>query len=153
MEKNSIVYGLGGVIARGMGFFLLPLYTRFFTPSDYGTIDALNIVNSLLGAVLILGMDSAQSFFFFQQRENGRSAQSHVISGILQFRVLWGTLIVAMSMLLSPLLNVYFFHNQLSWKDFAASFLGVIFNPVGKPERGSVSSPISSMALYWSYTW
>ena len=71
LGKDSIVYGIGGMIAGGMGLFLLPLYTRFFAPSDYGVIETLNVINSFLGAVLILGMDSAQSFFFFQQKESG----------------------------------------------------------------------------------
>lgn len=127
LGKDSIVYGLGGAVARGMGFILLPLYTRFFAPSDYGIIDALNIIGSFIGSVLILGMDSAQSFFFFQQKENGQSAQARVISGILQFRLIWGTLIIGFSMFATPLLNAYFFDNQLSWKHFAAAYIGILF--------------------------
>ena len=127
LGKDSIVYGLGGMVARATGFILLPLYTHYFSPADYGTIETLNIVVSFLGAVLVFGMDSAQSFFFFQQRENGRESQAIVVSSILQFRLIWGALIVVISMLLSPLLNYYFFEGQLSWEYFAAAFLGAIF--------------------------
>jgi O-antigen/teichoic acid export membrane protein len=124
LGKDSIVYGLGGMIARGMGFFLLPLYTRFFVPADYGVIETLNILNSFLGALLVMGMDSAQSFFFFQQKENGQPAQARVVSGILQFRLAWGALIIAIAMLIAPLLNAYFLGGRLSWEHFAAAFLG-----------------------------
>ena len=127
LGKDSIVYGVGGVLARGMGLVLLPLYTRFFAPADYGVIETLNVINSFLGALLVLGMDSAQSFFFFQQKENGRPAQARLVTGILQFRLAWGTLIVLISMFVSPLLNAYFFDSQLSWEHFAAAFIGALF--------------------------
>jgi len=38
LGKDSLVYGLGGILAKGLSFLLLPVYTRIFTPADYGTI-------------------------------------------------------------------------------------------------------------------
>ena len=34
--KSSFIYGLGPVLTSFIGLFLLPVYTRFLTPSDYG---------------------------------------------------------------------------------------------------------------------
>ena len=67
LGKDSVIYGFGGMFARGIGFFLLPVYTRIFTPGEYGTIEMLMVLNSLLGTVLVMGMDSAQTFYFFEQ--------------------------------------------------------------------------------------
>ena len=38
ISKNSFWFALGTILTQAMGFFLLPLYTRFLTPADYGII-------------------------------------------------------------------------------------------------------------------
>ena len=130
LGKDSVVYGLGGIIAKSIGFFLLPVYTRLFTPADYGTIEMLVVLNSFLGSILVMGMDSAQSFYFFEQKKNGEEAQSRVISAILQWRLTWGAGIVLLATLLSPLLNKFFFNGQLSWEYFAIAFSSAFFSQV-----------------------
>lgn len=127
LGKDSIVYGLGGIFARGIGFFLLPVYTRLFNPADYGTIMMLVVINSFLGTLLVMGMDSAQSFYFFEQKESGPRAQARVVTAILQWRLTWGMVIVGIGLLLSPLLNTLFFGGQLTWEYFAVAFVGVLF--------------------------
>ena len=125
--KDSLVYGIGGVMAKAIGFFLLPVYTRIFTPADYGTIEMLTVLNSLLGAVLVMGMDSAQSFYFFERKKAGANAQARVVTAILQWRISWGSGIVILATLVSPLLNKHFFNGQLSWEYFVIAFVGALF--------------------------
>ena len=36
LSKQSAVYGLGTFLNQGIAFFLIPLYTRFLTPEEYG---------------------------------------------------------------------------------------------------------------------
>lgn len=127
LGKDSLVYGLGGIIAKSIGFFLLPLYTRIFSPAEYGTIEMLMVLNSFLSAVLVMGMDSAQSFYFFEQKDQGQKAQAGVVTAILQWRITLGSVVVVLSTLLSPLLNKYFFNGQLSWEYFAIAFAGALF--------------------------
>ncbi|RZB36231.1 MAG: hypothetical protein SRB2_02390 [Desulfobacteraceae bacterium Eth-SRB2] len=125
--KDSLVYGIGGVMSKAIGFFLLPVYTRIFTPADYGTIEMLTVLNGLLGAILVMGMDSAQSFYFFEQKKTGGNAQARVVTAILQWRISWGSGIVILATLVSPLLNQYFFNDQLSWEYFVIAFVGALF--------------------------
>jgi len=127
LGKDLIIYGIGGIIAKGVGFFLLPVYTRIFPPADYGTIEMLTVLNSFLGSILVMGMDSAQSFYFFEQKKNGTHAQGRVVSAILQWRITWGAGIVLTATLLSPFLNKFFFDGRLSWEYFAIAFAGSLF--------------------------
>lgn len=126
LGKDSVVYGLGGILARSIGFFTLPIYTRIFTPADYGTIEMLGVLASFLGAILVMGMDSAQSMYFFKHKEEGTETQARIISAILQWRLIWGTAIVAIATLLAPVLNATFFNGKLTWEYFAVSFLGAL---------------------------
>ena len=84
LGKDSVIYGVGGVLARGVTFLMLPIYTRVFTLADYGTIELLTVMSSFLAVILVMGMDSAQSMYFFKHKEEGRSAQARVVSSILQ---------------------------------------------------------------------
>ena len=72
----------------------------------------LTVLSSFVGAILVMGMDSAQSMYFFKNKEEGKTAQVRLVSSILQWRLLWGTFIVLLSTLLAPLLNLFFFQ----WK-------------------------------------
>ncbi|KHD10775.1 hypothetical protein PN36_17475 [Candidatus Thiomargarita nelsonii] len=127
LGKDSIVYGIGGTLAKAIGFFLLPVYTRLFSPADYGTIEMLIVINSFLGTLLVMGMDSAQSFYFFEQKQEGKPAQARVVSAILQWRLTWGLIIVIGATLLSPFLNALFFSGKLQWIHFVIAFGGAFF--------------------------
>ncbi len=41
--RDTAIYSVSSFIARGIGFFLLPLYTRLLTPADYGILDLLQV--------------------------------------------------------------------------------------------------------------
>ena len=130
LSKDSAVYGLGGVAARAVGFFLLPVYTRLFSPAEYGTIEMLVVLNNFLISILVMGLDSAQSFYFFEQKRDGQQAQAKVVSSILQWHITCGAGIVFMATLLSPLLNHIFFQGQITWEYFALAFSGGLFAQV-----------------------
>ena len=130
LGKDSLIYGIGGTFAKGLSFFLLPVYTRIFSPAEYGTIEMLTVISSFLAAILVMGMDSAQSMYFFKVKEKGRSAQARIVSAILQWRLVWGSAIVLVAAMTAPLLNAWFFQRQLSWEYFAIAFVGALFAQV-----------------------
>src|SRR6266511_3542137 len=41
LVRHSAIYGLGSIVARVIAVLLLPLYTRYLSPSDYGLIETL----------------------------------------------------------------------------------------------------------------
>ena len=45
--KDSSIYAASAVISRGIGIFLLPIYTRLLSPLEYGALDLLMIVYTL----------------------------------------------------------------------------------------------------------
>ncbi|MCI9250382.1 MAG: oligosaccharide flippase family protein [Lachnospiraceae bacterium] len=56
---NSILYIFSGVLAKGIHFFLLPVYTVFLTTSDYGIQNMVISFNSVMTYVVLLCLDSA----------------------------------------------------------------------------------------------
>ena len=141
------MYGIGGMLAKSVSFFTLPIYTRIFTPADYGTIEMLLVLSNFLGAILVMGMDSAQSMYFFKYKIEGKAAQARIVSSILQWRLLWGGGVVLIGTLTAPLLNAAFFAGKLGIEYFAIAFSSTLFAQV------MVQSAEVMRLLYrpWSY--
>lgn len=73
---HTVVYGLGSVAQRLLGFVLIPLYTRHYTAETFGVLSLVTIVASTAGAVCYLGGSSAlsRSYFDYQDEPNRRAA-------------------------------------------------------------------------------
>src|SRR5918996_1792367 len=63
--RHSAIYGLGSIVARVLAVLLLPLYTRYLTPSDYGLIETLVALSAVLTALVAQAMKSAFFRFYF----------------------------------------------------------------------------------------
>src|SRR5919197_2987111 len=70
--RHSAIYGLGSIVARAIAVLLLPLYTRYLTPGDYGLIETLVALSAVLTALLAQGMKSAFFRFYFDAAEEAR---------------------------------------------------------------------------------
>ena len=68
LAKDSITYGLGDIACKAILFLLIPVYTRIFIPAEYGSIETITMLVNFLGVFLMMGMDAAQSFYFFEQK-------------------------------------------------------------------------------------
>ncbi len=66
LTKDSVVYGLGQAVGRGLQMLLVPLFTRVFTPAEYGVIDVLALVTSIAAFLIVMGTDAALARFFYE---------------------------------------------------------------------------------------
>ena len=110
--RDSLVYGLGGIFSKALGVISIPLLTRAFSPEVYGQIDLLLLVGSFLSIFLIMGTDSALSYYFFNHSNNKN--ESIVVSTIFFWQLFWGAFCIAIFIFIKPYINVYFFKNQIS---------------------------------------
>jgi O-antigen/teichoic acid export membrane protein len=69
LAKHSAIYGLGGLVSRILAVLLLPLYTRYLSPSDYGKVETLIALTTVAGIVLRMGLHSAFFRFYFDSAE------------------------------------------------------------------------------------
>jgi O-antigen/teichoic acid export membrane protein len=66
---ETVVYGIAGTISRFIGIFLIPLYTRAYSPADYGQIAILTAFTALLSTFIILGLDSATGRWYYDSND------------------------------------------------------------------------------------
>ena len=65
LGKQSAIYGLGGLVSRILAVLLLPLYTRYLSTGDYGEIETLIALVTVLTIILRFGISSAFFRFYF----------------------------------------------------------------------------------------
>jgi len=63
---HSSIYGLGTVVSQAVSFFMLPLYTRFLTPKDYGILELIDVTTMLTGLIFTLGISAGMSRFYYE---------------------------------------------------------------------------------------
>lgn len=65
LASESMIYGISGTIASSIGIFLIPIYTRIFSPSDYGIIALITTLTGLIGMFIVLGLDNSSARWFY----------------------------------------------------------------------------------------
>lgn len=71
LAGDSLIYGISGVITRFLSVFLVPLYTRYFTPAEYGVVGLTVNLFALLMIVVILGLDNSVARWYYDTDNNG----------------------------------------------------------------------------------
>lgn len=83
MLKHSTVYGLGNILSKLVGFFLIPVYTRCLSPQDYGMIELLDLSLSFISMIVGMGLSSAVFRFYFDAED--QEERNCVVSTALIF--------------------------------------------------------------------
>jgi O-antigen/teichoic acid export membrane protein len=106
--KHAAVYGLAGLLVQAGGFVLLPLYTRYLTPADYGVLEVLSRMAETLGTCLMFG-GLRQALLTFYQQSAHEAERRQIVATMLSLLgttiLLGGGLVLVGAGPLSGLLN------------------------------------------------
>lgn len=67
--KDSLIYGLGSTVGKFIGVLLVPIFTRVFPPTEYGVIELIGTISSILLSILVLGLDSSTVRFYYSTKD------------------------------------------------------------------------------------
>ena len=107
--KNTIIYGLGKSSIQIVGFILLPLYTRFLTPSDYGILALINFFTGFLLTVFVLGTSTSVFKFYVEADEIKKSEACY--SSLLLVTV-WSFIIIMIVYPYKDFLSILLFEKE-----------------------------------------
>jgi O-antigen/teichoic acid export membrane protein len=65
LASESVIYGLSGVLSKFLYVVLVPIYTRIFSPEDYGVLSLITNMMSLVAIFVVLGLDSAVGRWYY----------------------------------------------------------------------------------------
>lgn len=91
LTQDFAVYGLGVIVIKAFSIVTIPIYTRVFTPEQFGVLSYVTTLGGLLGAVLVLGGDSAYSRFFFEAQTHER--RQVITSTWFGFLAAWSSIV------------------------------------------------------------
>jgi len=75
LGRNTAIYGLGVILARAVSFLMLPVYTRFLSPSDYGVIQLLDLTVDVAAIFFTAGATSGVQRFYFKTSDPAARAR------------------------------------------------------------------------------
>jgi O-antigen/teichoic acid export membrane protein len=96
LGKDMVAYGLMAALNRGIGFLLLPIFTRVFSPSEYGVIDIVATLTSLFCIFVSMNLNSSLARFWFEK--NGKIERKLMFTTMLAAISLVGCLALALTL-------------------------------------------------------
>lgn len=82
LGKETLIYGTSTVLARLLNFCLVPFYTYYLLPGDYGIIATTFAVIALLNVIFLFGMDQSYLRFASEHAQKTNVFQ-HCFYGVL----------------------------------------------------------------------
>ena len=108
LVRNSLLYGLGDLLQKFLSVLLIPIYTRYLDPSEYGVLALLGILTLVVSTLTLCGLTNGISrYFYYTDEEN--TTKSEVIWSPIFFVLLFTSFIVAALVFFAePLSNLLF---------------------------------------------
>lgn len=111
---NSGIYSVTSIIQKALGFILLPLYTIYLTPEDYGITGIVNSIINVLSLLFTLSLNGAVQRYYYvyiDDKEKIKSFNGTILLFIMMNSIFWGTLIIIFrDILISPFIdNIAFY--------------------------------------------
>ncbi|MBN2463124.1 MAG: oligosaccharide flippase family protein [Dehalococcoidia bacterium] len=124
--KDSFIYGAGSLVHYSIAFLLIPVYTRYLTPSDYGILEVITVTLSLLLILYIMGMSTAIFKSYFDTKdENSRKT---IVSSALIYLSLTSLISTIILVLLAPFISSIFFGTRDNTLLFIIAFSSLFFD-------------------------
>ena len=124
--KHSLVYISGNLITRGIGVALIPIYTRYISPNDYGIIDLFVVVSSIVNLTISLEITQAIARYY----PNSKTDQEKVeyTSTAFLFTLFMYILYISVSLIFSDYFTILLL-NDLKYKHiFLLSIFSIATN-------------------------
>lgn len=68
--KEGVIYTFANLVTKGVSLLLIPFYTAYFLPSDYGVLDLLTVFTAFVNAVFSLQIGQGASRYLADQHLN-----------------------------------------------------------------------------------
>ena len=124
LSKHSVLYGFGSLLNRIIGFILLPVYTKYLTPADYGVFSLLTIIGNIALLMSQMGIGTA----LFREIIYVESDESTTESTALFFLLIVGLCIFAVLSFVSPYLSKIIFNAPVNIHLLQIVFLTTFFS-------------------------
>ncbi len=122
--NHTAIYMLGDILRRGVSLIMLPIYTRFLTPADYGVIELLSMLLDV--ASIIFSARARDAVFRFYCTVDSEGQKKNIISSALVLSLLLNSIGAVIVISLSGPLSIVIF-SDISYKHYISLFAITLF--------------------------
>ena len=119
LAKNTAIVSIGKICTQLITFFLLPVYTAVLSNEEYGVVDLLNTLTSLLLPIATLQIEQGVFRYLIDCREN-KEKQTTLITTIMRFMIIQLIICIIIFLCASP-----FIHNEYKYFLMANLVMGM----------------------------
>lgn len=130
LVKNSFLFAIGSIGSKTISFFMLPLYTRYLSTSDYGQIDVFQTTITLL--IPIVTLQALEAVFRFSVDIKDKDTASKVITNGIFLSIIG----VFITLLLFPIFNSIKPFSSYTYLFYLIMFLTAIEGVIRQFVRG-----------------
>ncbi len=84
--KHFFIYGFGSMANKLISIIMIPIYTRFLNPDDYGRLELIFLTSTVISTFMGRGISSAALRFYFEY--DAKKDRQEVISTALIFSII-----------------------------------------------------------------
>ncbi len=98
--SHSAIYFVGNLIRYAASFIMLPIYTNYLSPKEYGVVELLVLAVDLIA--IAVGMRLGQGVFKYYSEQNNQKGRKSVVNSALLIAILTNTFGVFIVFLFAP---------------------------------------------------
>jgi len=126
--KDSVIYAIPALLSRGISIFLIPLYTRVLSPSDYGSFDLLMAFSGVVSLVVAFEVSQGIARFYAGEEDPKRKV-NYATSG-LWFTIFCYLVFSLVAVAFSDFLSVFVMGREGLASVFQAGLLYMALNAI-----------------------
>lgn len=126
--KHSAIYAIGTMLSRITGLVMLPIYTRYLSPADYGALALLSMAIEITG--ILVGLRITQAMFRFYILAEEKREKQEIVSTVLLTVLVASGLGAAVLYLAAGPLSVLIFGDSAYLYEFQLFAFTLITNAV-----------------------
>lgn len=111
LGADALLYAFMNVGTKIIAFIMFPIYTAFLPdPADYGVLDYIDRITSMLTFLVIFGTDSSLAFYYFDSKDEKK--RTNYVRAVMYFRLSIVLIIALIVAIAGPYLSELLLENR-----------------------------------------
>lgn len=131
LARNTLLYSLGTLLPQIGAFILLPIYLKFLSPADYGVLNSVQVISSVLAIIYTLSIDKAiyRLYFDFKSEKSKKDFLGTIFIGVTVSVVIVTLILFIFPSILGSVYKNITFYPYVSLSVIASSLATFIIVP------------------------
>lgn len=141
--RHSAIYAFGSILRRITGLVMLPIYTRYLTPADYGVVELLTMAIDL--ASILVGVRISQAMFRYYILAESEQEKRRTVSTVLFLVVMSSGIGATLLFISAEQLSILIFGSVeylFEFQVFALTLITTVVSAVGMSYIRAKRKPI-----------